>query len=98
MANKKKIQVKITPLDLVLECTKAAKEFKEVLYPQEKPVTMVLYMMPELRAYRKNKKSKPVDYSYPLYRFFQHGKPDAVPSVLLPKIKELTQRLKEQRI
>ena len=59
-----KKKITIDPNQLAIECNKAAKEFKSLLVKGERPVTMVLYMMPELRAYKKNKRSKPVNYQY----------------------------------
>ena len=91
-----KTKAKTDQLKLIIECSEVAKDFKSLLKKGERPVTMVLYRMPELRAYKATKRAKVMDYSYPLYRFFAYN-PDKYASVLLPKIKALTDILKSER-
>lgn len=87
-----KKKITIDPNQLAIECNKVAQEFKSLLVKGERPVSVILVLMPELRAYGKRK--KPINYQYPLYRFFQAGKPDLF---LLEKVKDAIDMLKEQR-
>ena len=91
-----KTKAKPDKLELIIECSEVAKDFESLLKKGERPVTMILYRMPELRAYKATKRAKAMDYSFPLYRFFACN-PDKYAAVLLPKIKALTEILRAER-